>query len=124
MEDGSAQACPHCAVLCHPTHMQGHLKQCNAQDLEVNDVSPLRQLSPMSPLLRSRNNEEYFKNLALQDSDMLEPNLMSAERLKSNYQTADGLPKAAPSGLPRSGVQTYRAPETEALLATSESDVI
>jgi hypothetical protein len=73
-------------------------------------VSPLRQLSPISPLLRSRNNEQYFKDLALQDLDMLEP--------------ADGLPKAAPSGLPRSGVQTYRAPETEALLAASESDVI
>ena len=39
-------------------------------------------------------------------------------------EPADGLPKAAPSGLPRSGVQTYRAPETEALLAASESDVI
>jgi len=110
MEDGSAQACPHCAVLVHPAHMQEHLKQCNTQDLEVKDVSPLRQLSPISPLLRSRNNEQYFKNLELQDVDQLTP--------------VDGLSKAAPSGLPRSGVQTYRAPETEALLSASESDVV
>jgi len=97
MEDEGVQACPHCAVPFHPAHMQVHLKQCSAEDLEVHEVSPLRQLSPISPLIRSRNNEQYFKDLELQDLDA---------RLKA----PDGQPKAAPSGLPRRVVQTYRAP--------------